>query len=513
MADLTEQVLKNFGAVKVVKVPETSYTDLVKIGIDRFTESASGYVEPVYFVVASVELGNTTTKCIVTATNMRDGKIYLLNKTVKLTKGIRKPLPGETVFGKTVWGKELTLASVSEYIRDTLKESIAAAKIDKDSDLNFVARSTGVTAGFASPEEVGGMIRALAEGCLAAGISPSKMVAPLSKDHAPEKLRPYSKLDIVPFDGAIAGSLPPKTPSEVVANEMEAELSTAGIKVGAKWVGFDFRNPVLTLDFGTTLKGRITDDALPYANTLGSVAGLGGAIADALIQGAEAADSALEAFKGVSPSGKVSWDLVEGLAQEVYGYLRVMKVPSDAVRFGTVPVNPKAAEKAGVYLVGCDAGENGSSIPQLRRLGGEIRREHGLATLSAVLDLTLAKVAAKIVELAFGEGLVSRKVSIGVTGRAGTTGEKPRLVAKLVNDLGIYKDGGDTLDHLVFVEDGLALGASAMGRCMFRLGTPQNPLGGRRGGGCVLSHRLRQMAEAPLNSGWRYRDSASMTQR
>ncbi|HEY9245828.1 MAG TPA: DUF2114 family protein, partial [Candidatus Methanoperedens sp.] len=35
-----------------------------------------------YFIVASVEVGNTTTKCILTATNMKDGRTRLLNKTV-----------------------------------------------------------------------------------------------------------------------------------------------------------------------------------------------------------------------------------------------------------------------------------------------------------------------------------------------------------------------------------------------------------------------------------------------
>ena len=32
---------------------------------------------------------------------------------------------------------------------------------------------------------------------------------------------------------------------EIVANEMEGELATAGIKEAAKWAGIDFSNPVL----------------------------------------------------------------------------------------------------------------------------------------------------------------------------------------------------------------------------------------------------------------------------
>ncbi len=38
-----------------------------------------------YFIVASVEVGNTTTKSILTATNLDAGKTYIVNKTVGLT--------------------------------------------------------------------------------------------------------------------------------------------------------------------------------------------------------------------------------------------------------------------------------------------------------------------------------------------------------------------------------------------------------------------------------------------
>ena len=62
----------------------------------------------VFYVTASVELGNTTTKCIVMATNLNTSESYLLNKTVKMTRDIRPPKPSEEVFGKTVWGIELS---------------------------------------------------------------------------------------------------------------------------------------------------------------------------------------------------------------------------------------------------------------------------------------------------------------------------------------------------------------------------------------------------------------------
>ncbi len=66
---------------------------------------------------------------------------------------------------------------------------------------------------------------------------------------------------------------------------MEGELATAGIKEGSRWTDVDFRNPCLSMDFGTTLDGRITSDELPYASTIGNLLGLAGAIPDAVVQG------------------------------------------------------------------------------------------------------------------------------------------------------------------------------------------------------------------------------------
>lgn len=478
----------------IAKIPYIKYADLIGMDIGGLTESSLGYRSASFFIVASVELGNTTTKCILSATNLDEGKTYLLNKTVKLTRKIRDPRPGEEVFGKTLWKKELTIGSVTEFVGEVIVESMAAAGVDRDKDLDFVVRSTGVTAGFATPEEVGAMIRALAEGCLAAGISPSKMVAPLSYDQVPERIRKYSKLNLVPFDGAVAGCLTPRTPSEVIANEMEAELSTAGIKAGAKWIGLDFRNPVITFDFGTTLKGRITNSDLPYANTIGSIAGLGGAIADALVQGTGLVDveqgSALEAYPGKPQDKGVSWEQAEEYAEEIHRHLRIEEIPLGCERFGTVPVNPSAAREAGIYLIGCDAGVNGSSIPKLRELGGKIYREHGKTFLFTVIDLVMVRVASRIVDLARRGGLIDGKTSIGVTGRAALTGNKPKLLLEELRKLDLY-ERGEIDQRVVFVEDGLALGASVMARCMFRLGTPKNPLGGNRGGPCVLPERLK----------------------
>ena len=157
----------------------------------------------VFYVTASVELGNTTTKSIVMATNLNTSESYLLNKTVKMTRDIRKPKPSEEVFGKTVWGIELSKEAVTDMVKDTLLESLDKCRVDKDDDLDFVVRSTGVTAGFATAEEEGKLIKALADGCLEADIAPAKMSPAMSITSLPERLRKHSLLENILFDGAV----------------------------------------------------------------------------------------------------------------------------------------------------------------------------------------------------------------------------------------------------------------------------------------------------------------------
>ncbi|MDR2855568.1 MAG: methanogenesis marker 14 protein, partial [Methanomicrobiales archaeon] len=73
-----------------------------------------------YFIVASVEMGNTTTKCILTGVNLETGHSYIINKTVCMSRDVRPPKPGEIVFGKTLDGTELTRESVTDLVRDNI---------------------------------------------------------------------------------------------------------------------------------------------------------------------------------------------------------------------------------------------------------------------------------------------------------------------------------------------------------------------------------------------------------
>jgi len=450
-----------------------------------------------YFIVASVEVGNTTTKCILTATNLEDGKTRLVTKTVSMTRDVRPPKDEEEVFGRTLTGVELTRQSVAELVRDTLIGAVKKANLDIKEDIHFVVRSTGVVAGFDTPDEVGEFIKALADGCLMAGVPPNRMTPPMSLANIPAKFRKHSKLENVVFDGAVASVTPPTgaTGVEIVANEMEGELATAGIKEGAKWVDVDFRNPCISMDFGTTLDGRVIGPELPYAKTIGNFCGYAGAIPDAIIQGTALVDSkkgtALDVAENISLGSltlMLKGKTIKEYADRIDEYILIEKVPGGRKRYGSVPVNSEAADEIGVVLIGCDVGNNGSDMDKLSEIGAEIYEKHNLKLLFAVIDEVMAKVVQRLVKVAQDEGLVFEDTAIGVTGRAGITGNKPKLILKYLHELGI---NSNIEENVVFVDDGLARGAAVMARCMNSLGTTFNPLGGHRGGKCILGQRMK----------------------
>jgi putative methanogenesis marker protein 14 len=451
-----------------------------------------------YYVVASVEMGNTTTKCILTATNLETGKTYLLNKTVKMSRDVRDPKEGEKVFGKTLDGKKLTRESVSELVRSTLEEAHKSAGLTIAEDLNFVVRSTGVVAGFDKPDDVGSFILALADGCIKAGVVPRNMTPAMNKDNLnPSRLRNFSHLDKVYFDGAVASVLPPMGSSgvEIVANEMEGELATAGIKEAAKWAGVDFRNPVCSIDFGTTLKGRITNDEFPYSKTIGNYCGLAGAIPDAIVRGSGLVDKSygnvLDITKHEHPgliTEIINSNAIEEHAKWAHELIQIEVVPDERNWWGSVPVNPKAARNNGVTLIGCEVGENGKDLPKLNEVGESLIKKHNVNTLLATLDMTSAMIAERLLRKALDNKLISEKTTIGITGRAGITGDKPALILQKVTDMGIFDKPNE---HLVFCDDGLARGAAVMARCMNSFGTINNPLGGLRGGKCIMGARVK----------------------
>jgi len=440
-----------------------------------------------FYTVASVELGNSTTKCILMSTNLESAEVFEIEKEVRMTRDIRPPKDNEVVFGKTLVGVPLSKEAVSEFINDIITTVLKKARIRIESDLHFVVRSTGVNASFASPSEVGAIVKSLADGCLDAGIPPRKMTASLAVENLPPGLRDYSWLKKVYFDGAVAASLPPAE-TDVVANEMEGELVTAGLKGAAKSTNIDFRNPVMTLDFGTTLAGRITDNSFPYAKTVGSFAGLAGAIPDAIVQGTSLVEGDTGCTLDLATSRPRSNDSIdEHWVERAHRLIRVGIVPKGSNRFGTVPVNTKAAENSGLVLIGVDVGDNGSELGGLKKLGSDLEATSRIDEILIIIDNIQAHLVQRIVSVASSANLILPETSLGLTGRAITTGTKPRIISKKlrIND----KSWTDT-HHLLFVEDGLAIGAAVAARCMNSLGTRTNPMGGRKGDGCIMGARM-----------------------
>jgi len=477
---------KLFGPKPVIAKSQFKKFESLKSSAFTAKTAGAGYNMKVdeYYIAGSVELGNTTTKCIISATNLVTSESYLIKKNVHMTRDIRPPKDDEEVFGKTVWGIELSKESVAEMVKNTVVEATKQAHIDIENDLDFVVRSTGVTAGFATPEESGKLIIALANGCLDAGVTPRKMAPAMSIDNFPDRLKDFTLLDKVMFDGAVVSVLPPQG-QEVVSNEMEGELVTAGIKLGAKWTDVDYRNPCVSIDFGSTLAGRIVNDDEPYAHTVGNFLGLAGVIADSLVRGTDQVDknggAAIDLYsKDILK--KADWKQAKINAEKVHKIIDIRKVPMDRDRFGTVPLKPEAAEKAGTCLIGCDVGENGDRIPDLITLGEELYNNYGLSTLFATMDHVSAMIVDRLLNVAFEENVIIPGSALGITGRAGITGKKPELILEYTKD---------KFESCVFVSDGLALGSAIMARCMNSMGTIRVPIGGKQGGPCILKDRRK----------------------
>ncbi|HJJ30690.1 MAG TPA: methanogenesis marker 14 protein [Methanocorpusculum sp.] len=458
------------------------------------------YKSKPYFIVASVEMGNTTTKCILTGTNLEDGHSYVLGKTVSMSRDVRPPKSGEVVFGTTLDGTELTRESVTELVRDTLIKCHKDANLSITEDLDFVVRSTGVVAAMDSPDQVGEFIKALADGCLLAGVPPKKMTPPMGINSLPPKLRPHSFADRLVFTGAVAGVTPPSgtTGVEMVANEMEGELAMAGIKEGAKWTGVDFRNPCISMDFGTTLDGRITSDVSPdaespFAKTIGNFCGLAGAIPDAIIRGTGLVDkkkgTALDLFgEHCAPASSSSLKKAQPYIDRCMEVIDIREVPPERTRFGKVPVCADVAKASGIILIGVDAGCDGDRIHVLEEIGAELAQKENKKVIREVIDRVCAGMALKIIDICIEKNLLPANSSIGFTGRAIISGNKPQYILEGVAKRGIYDE---PVNHLVFVDDGLARGSALMGRCMNSIGHPKCPIGGVRGGKCIMAKRQK----------------------
>jgi hypothetical protein len=132
-------------------------------------------------------------------------------------------------------------------------------------------------------------------------------------------------------------------------------------------------------------------------------------------------------------------------------------------------------------------GMNGSDLCSLSEIGGELYRSNGIETVFGALDMVSASMTRRLVSTGIEEGIVTGRTAVGITGRAGISGNKPYLILEEIENLGLYDEPEK---NVVFVDDGLARGAAVMARCMNSMGTPKNPLGGLRQGRCILKQRM-----------------------
>ena len=78
--------------------------------------------------------------------------------------------------------------------------------------------------------------------------------------------------------------------------------------------------------------------------------------------------------------------------------------------------------------------------------------------------------------------LISPNSTLAITGRAGITANKMKYIKEYLSD---------AFDDILLVEDALAQGATMMARCMNSLGTPISPMGGSKGGICIMHERIK----------------------
>lgn len=464
--------------------------------------SVPEYREKAYHIVLSVDVGNTTTACVIVGTNLETGITYIIGKKVWMIHSIRPPKPGEDIFGKSIDGTVLSKNAVEEHVRDIVKSTLVESKIIPDKDLDYVVHTTGLVAMWESDDHINSYLGCLSRGCSNAGIPAGKMRPPMAKERLPSDDRQFSLMDRVMYDGAVAGTVPATGLSGKVsiANEMEGDLSLAGIKQGALTTPVDFRNPCFGMDFGTIIDGRFTepvpsDRDNPYARTTGCVIGLGGAIADALVRGTGKVDpnvgNAREFFGDEIVTGifsKKESGVIREYVDSVHELINVSEVTHHHDHFGLVPIDPAIAENQRIKIIGVDAGENFSEHDGLKEIGGEMYRKHGQKPFTAFVDRVMSRTALRLISVAKDKDLLTGDMAIGFSGRAIMSGRKPEYVVN-----GVVQGGyiADPQNRMVFVSSALPRGAALMARCMSGLGNPKKPIGGCRGDPCILVRRKK----------------------
>lgn len=429
-----------------------------------------------FYTVLSVELGNTTIKSVIIATNIKTNKSYQLNKQVVLTRDIPLPEKSQEVFGHTIWGKPLSKKVIEDAVTNIISTSLNDVGLSVK-DLDFVVRSTGVVAISALSEKMSIIIKALSDGCLNAGIKPSQMTAPFSINNIPSHIRKFSFFNSIQFDGSIVSVLSPKT-TGLVSNEMESQLVTAGIKLASKSSTIDYRNPVISIDMGTTLAGQVTDNSKPYSNLLCNYVGLAGGISDIILRGCNIIEDNKSTIdlKNTQNNTQFNEDLLHENTLKLHEFIDIMKVPSNLDEFGQVRIDSTIINNTNIEVIGSRINNSTKLIHTFKK----ISNDYSSSEILLQIDDMYAYLIKRLIDVTDNLNLISPETTLGITGRAGITGYKPYFIEKYLKD---------KFDDIIFTQDGLALGALMMARCMNSLGSPINPIGGCRGSICIMQQR------------------------
>ncbi len=431
-----------------------------------------------FYTVLSIELGNTTIKSIIITTNIKTNKSYHLNKLVKLTRDIRLPKESEEVFGQTIWNKPLSSEAIEEAVKDIIDESLNQINLIAE-DLDFVVRSTGVVAISSLSNEIGYIIKALSNGCLLAGVKPSQMRAPFSVNNIPEHIRRYSFFNNIEFDGSVVSIKPPKT-TGIVSNQMESELVTAGIKLASKSSLIDYRNPVISIDMGTTLAGQVIDDSKPYANLLCNYVGLAGGISDIMLRGSNIIDDDHSTIDFDYCINDTIFDkkLIHENTIKLHKYIDVIEIPSGTDNFGLISIDSEAMKNSSIKVIGSRINNTKGLINKFESVVQDFSNDQILVQV----DDFYAYLIKRLIDVTVSLDLIDSNVTLGITGRAGITGYKPQFIEEYLKD---------KFENIIFTEDGLALGSLMMARCMNSLGSPTSPIGGSKRGMCIMQQRIK----------------------
>lgn len=448
---------------------------LDKVTIPRISPND---IKDQFFTVLSVELGNTTIKSIIMTTNIKTNKNYQLNKMVRLTRDIRLPSPSEEIFGHTIWDKPLSKEAIEEAISSIILDSLAEINLSV-SDLDFVVRSTGVVAISGLSSEVGSIIKALSDGCLKAGVKPAQMTAPFSINNIPKHIRKFSFFNNIQFDGSVVSVSSPESIGRV-ANEMEGELVTAGLKLASKGSVIDYRNPVISVDMGTTLAGQVIDNHKPYASLTCNYVGLAGGISDIILRDCEIIEDNHSTIDLTFTENNNGYDevLLHENTLKLHEYIDIMEVPPEVNEFGSVAVDSTKIKQSKIKVIGSRINNTEKLVDTFNNIIENFDNNQVMLQIDDMYAFLIKRLMDKTNEL----NLIKQDTTLGITGRAGITGYKPYFIEQYLKE---------DFDNILFAQDGLALGALMMARCMNSLGTPSNPVGGSRRGMCIMQQRIK----------------------